>query len=75
MRVPTRVRRNCSDFEDGTESFSRILVVINQSTQLYIREDLNTGTSAKQQCLSYGQVGIHQAVKQACDMLEFKHCD
>jgi len=75
MRVLKRVRRNCSDLEVGSESFSRILVIIDQLTQLYIRKDLNKGSSAKQQCPRYGQLGIHQAVKQACDMLVFKQCD
>jgi hypothetical protein len=75
MCVIARVRRNCSDREVGSESFSRTLVIIYQLTELYIRQDLNDETSAKQQCARYGQVGIHQAVKQANKMLEFKCCD
>jgi len=72
MHVLARVRSNCSDLEVGSESFSRILVIINQLTQVYMREDLNTGTSAKQQCPRYRQVEIHQAVMQECNMLELK---
>ena len=67
---PQDSSRNCSNLEAGSESFFRILVIINQLTQLYIRKDLNTGTSAKEQWRRYGQVGIHQGVKQVSNMLE-----